>query len=67
MEFLLIDGYNVINAWNDIFMLEREALEDSREKFLNILSNFQGYKKNNIIVVFDAHMVKGSKRILLTI
>lgn len=61
MEYLVIDGYNVINAWRDIFDLRREPLEDSREKLLTMLSNYQGFKKVNIIVVFDAHMVKGSQ------
>ncbi len=59
IEYLVIDAYNIINAWRDIFNPEYEPLEDSREKLLNILSNYQGYKKNNIIVVFDAHSVKG--------
>lgn len=61
MEYLLIDGYNVINAWGDTFNLRKEPLEDSRNKLLNILSNYQGFKKTNVIVVFDAHLVKGSQ------
>ncbi len=60
-KYLLIDGYNVINAWRDIFNLEKESLEECREKLLFILSNYEGYKKINIIVVFDAHLVEGSK------
>ncbi|MFZ5986695.1 MAG: NYN domain-containing protein [Bacillota bacterium] len=59
---MVIDGYNVINAWNDIFDLEKETLEDCRDKLLNILSNYQGYKKVEIIVVFDAHLVKGGQK-----
>lgn len=61
MEYLVIDGYNVINAWRDLFDLNNEPLEDCREKFLNLLSNYQGFKNTKIIVVFDAHMVKGSQ------
>lgn len=60
MEYLLVDGYNIINAWGDIFNVSDEPLADSRDKLLEILSNYQGYKKINVIVVFDAHMVKGS-------
>lgn len=60
MEYLLIDGYNIINAWDDIFKLDKEPLEDIRVRFLNLLSNYQGYRKIIIIVVFDAHLVKGS-------
>ncbi len=61
MEYLLVDGYNVINAWGDILDLKNSTLEDCRDKLLNMLSNYQGYKNNNVIVVFDAHMVKGSQ------
>lgn len=57
----MVDGYNVINAWKDVFNLEKELFGDTRDKLLNILSNYQGYKKMEIIVVFDAHMVKGSQ------
>ncbi|NMB96553.1 MAG: NYN domain-containing protein [Clostridiaceae bacterium] len=60
MEYLLVDGYNVINAWKDVFDLKRETLEECREKLLNILSNYEGYRKINVVIVFDAHMVKGS-------
>ncbi len=60
MEYLLVDGYNIINAWKGYFDLSRETLEECREKLLNILSNYEGYQKIKIIVVFDAHMVKGS-------
>lgn len=61
MEYLLVDGYNIINAWKDIFNLETEPLEECREKLLYMLSNYEGYKKIKIIAVFDAHMVEGSK------
>jgi predicted RNA-binding protein with PIN domain len=61
MEYLLIDAYNVINSWDDIFDMKKDSLEDCRDKLLNILSNYQGFKNVNIYVVFDAHMVKGKK------
>lgn len=61
MEYLLVDGYNVINAWRDIFDIGGEPLEDLRDKLLSMLSSYQGYKKINIIVVFDAHQVKGTQ------
>ena len=60
MEYLIIDGYNVINAWGHVFDLKRDSLEDCRMKLLSYLSNYQGFRKNNIIVVFDAHLVKKS-------
>ncbi|HOJ10555.1 MAG TPA: NYN domain-containing protein [Clostridiales bacterium] len=62
MEYLLVDGYNIINAWKEDFKLDQESLEECREKLLNILSNYEGYGKLKIIVVFDAHMVKGSQK-----
>ncbi len=58
MEYLVIDGYNVINSWKDVFDLRNESLEDCRDKLLNILSNYQGYSNVNVIVVFDAHLKK---------
>lgn len=61
MEYLVIDGYNVVNAWRDILSPDTNSLEECREKLLSILSNYQGYKKSDIIVVFDAHLVKGSR------
>lgn len=60
MEYLLVDGYNIINSWRDVFDLGREPLEDCRDRLANILSNYQGFKKLNILLVFDAHQVRGS-------
>lgn len=60
MEYLIVDGYNVINAWKDVFDPGREPLEDCRDKLSTMLSNYQGFRKLNIIIVFDAHLVKGS-------
>lgn len=62
MEYLLVDGYNIINAWDDIFGLsEGTPLEDCRDKLADMLSNYQGLKKSNIILVFDAYLKKGSQ------
>jgi len=58
MEYLVIDGYNVINQWTDLFNLKNEPLEDSRDKLLNMLSNYQGFKRIEVIVVFDAYLQK---------
>jgi len=58
MEYLVIDGYNLINAWGDVFDVTGEPLEDCRDRLLHILSNYQGYKNIKVIVVFDAHHVK---------
>ncbi len=58
---MVVDGYNIINAWSDIFDLRKEPLEDCRDKLLDMLSNYQGYKNVEVIVVFDAHLVKGGQ------
>ena len=63
-EFLLVDGYNIIYAWDKLKKtVEEESLEIARNKLLDIMSNYQGYKKINVIVVFDAHRVKGNRSI----
>lgn len=59
-EFLLVDGYNIIHAWAPLKELAKENLEAARDKLIEIMSNYQGYKKITVIVVFDAHKVKGS-------
>lgn len=58
-EYLLVDGYNIINAWTDLFNTKKEDFDFCRDRLLAMLSNYQGYKKSNIVVVFDAHLVKG--------
>lgn len=58
-EYLLVDGYNVIFAWDK---LKSMTFDGAREALINILCNYQGYKKCELIVVFDAYKVKGNKR-----
>lgn len=58
-EFLLVDGYNVIFAWDDLKELAKVNIEGARNKLMDILSNYQGYKKCNVILVFDAYKVDG--------
>jgi len=58
-EYLLVDGYNIIFAWNSLKKIAEKSLEDARDKLIDILGDYQGYKKINIILVFDAHLVKG--------
>ena len=57
-EFLLVDGYNVIFAWDDLKALSRQSLEDARHVLAEILCNFQGVRKSRVILVFDAYKVK---------
>ncbi|KJS22792.1 MAG: hypothetical protein VR72_04535 [Clostridiaceae bacterium BRH_c20a] len=58
-EILIIDGYNVINAWPELIKLKEKNFEHARLKLLQIISNYSGYKGIKVIVVFDAHLVKG--------
>ena len=57
-EYLLVDGYNVIFAWSDLSKTAETSLEDARIKLLDILCDYQGYKQNFVIVVFDAHQIR---------
>ena len=59
-EFLLVDGYNMIHAWQELKELVDISLESARQKLLDMLSNYKGSQKANIIVVFDAYLVKGN-------
>ena len=60
-EYLLVDGYNIIFAWDDLNELARYNIESARGKLMDILSNYQGYKKTTLILVFDAYKVKGNQ------
>lgn len=59
-EYLLVDGYNIIFAWEELRELAELNIESARNKLMDILSNYQGYKKNTLILVFDAYKVKGN-------
>lgn len=60
VEYLLVDGYNVIHSWDRLKKLAEDNLETARNVLVNILCNYQGYRKCNLIVVFDAYKVKGN-------
>lgn len=61
-EYLLVDGYNVIFSWDNLKKLSKDNIEGARNALINILCNYQGYKKCEVILVFDAYKVKGSTR-----
>ena len=58
-EFLLVDGYNVIFAWDDLKELAKINIEAARNKLMDILCNYQGFRKFVVILVFDAYKVEG--------
>ena len=59
-EYLLVDGYNIIFAWDELNALAKESLDAARRKLMDILCNYQGYQKCVLILVFDAYRVPGS-------
>ncbi|MBQ7064482.1 MAG: TetM/TetW/TetO/TetS family tetracycline resistance ribosomal protection protein [Firmicutes bacterium] len=56
-EYLLVDGYNIIYAWEDLKTIAQADLEAARQKLMDRLSNYQGYRKGTCILVFDAYRV----------
>lgn len=58
-EYLLVDGYNIIFAWQELKKLSVENMDGAKMKLLDCLCNYQGIKKCHIIVVFDAYRVQG--------
>jgi predicted RNA-binding protein with PIN domain len=58
-EYLLVDGYNIIFSWEKLNALAKESMDAARTKLMDILSNYQGFKKCIVILVFDAYKVKG--------
>ena len=59
-EYLLVDGYNIIFAWDELNALSKQSLDAARKKLADILCNYQGFKKCVVILVFDAYRVPGS-------
>lgn len=59
-EYLLVDGYNIIFAWEELRELAKVTVDGARQKLMDILCNYQGYKKCTLILVFDAYKVEGN-------
>ncbi|GHU61950.1 hypothetical protein FACS189418_2460 [Clostridia bacterium] len=59
-EYLLVDGYNIIFAWSELQKLAKDNLESARGRLQDILCNYQGFCQNEVIVVFDGHLVSGN-------
>mgnify|MGYP004528100591 FL=1 len=58
-EYLLVDGYNIIFSWEELNELAKENIHAACDKVMDILSNYQGYRKCTLILVFDAYKVEG--------
>ena len=59
-EYLLVDGYNIIFAWDELSSLAAQDVAAARGALIDILANYQGFRKCRVIVVFDAYKVKGN-------
>ena len=58
--YLLVDGYNIIFAWDELKEVAKDSLDMARNKLINMLSSYQGFINSPVIVVFDAYRVKGN-------
>ncbi len=58
-EYLLVDGYNMIYAWEELRELSKDNMDGARGQLLDLLCNYQGMKQCQVIVVFDAYRIKG--------
>ncbi len=60
-EYLLVDGYNIIHAWDDLSALARVDLDGARKRLMDLLCSYQGWRRCHVILVFDAYKVKGGR------
>jgi len=60
-EYLLVDGYNIIFAWDELKAMARDSLDAARKALCDILCNYQGFRKCEVIAVFDAYKVRGGQ------
>lgn len=61
-EYLVVDGYNIIFAWEELKSLAKTSMDAARTALIEILSNYQGYRRCKVIIVFDAYKIKGGER-----
>ena len=59
-EYLLVDGYNIIFAWDELRLLARDGLETARQALMDILCNYRGVRDCEVILVYDAYKVSGN-------
>ncbi|MBE7720129.1 NYN domain-containing protein [Lacrimispora indolis] len=59
-DYLLVDGYNIIFAWPELKELAETNMDSARTRLQDVLCNYQGYKKCNVVLVFDGYKVKGN-------
>jgi predicted RNA-binding protein with PIN domain len=59
-QYLIVDGYNIIFAWEDLAKIAKEDLEGARRQLCDRLSDYAGFRKSRVVVVFDGYKVKGN-------
>src|SRR5690606_8011980 len=59
MDILLVDGYNIIGDWVELQELKKDKLADARDRLIERMAEYRGYKGWRVIIVFDAHLVPG--------
>ena len=64
-EYLLVDGYNILYASSELQDLAQTDLKAARDRLMDILSNFQGYRRETVILIFDAYKVAGGQERVL--
>jgi predicted RNA-binding protein with PIN domain len=62
MDILLVDGYNIIGAWPDLQKLKKDNLSEARDQLIEKMAEYQAYTGYRVIIVFDAHLVKGIEK-----
>ena len=60
-EYLLIDGYNIVFAWEDLRELATKDIMAARDKLIDMIVDFAGFRKEHVILVFDAYKVRGGR------
>jgi len=63
-NYLLVDGYNIIFAWEDLKAIAEDSIAMAREALIRLLVNYQAFKKCNLILVFDAYKVTGGREVV---
>jgi len=58
-EYIVVDGYNVLHAWPELAKLKEKGLEHARDRLVDILADYSGISGDRVLVIFDAHQVKG--------
>ena len=60
-EYLIVDGYNIIFAWDELKKTAQESIDSAREALIGLMCNYQGMRNNHLILVFDAYLVPGGQ------